>query len=108
MSGVERRRLCCAVLFHCVAALCVMWSLFVLIDRAAEEIQRGLIGKFICIYFILLERNELLMVIFIYESIIVTSLKRGKVSRVPCAVYQLGLPVECYTHPIVYFTFMYI
>lgn len=43
MSGVERRRLCCAVLFHCVAALCVIWSLFVLIDRATEEVQKGLI-----------------------------------------------------------------
>ncbi|CAG9785178.1 unnamed protein product [Diatraea saccharalis] len=45
MSGVERRRLCCAVLFHCVAALCVMWSLFVLIERAVEEVNRGMIGK---------------------------------------------------------------
>ncbi|PZC85313.1 E3 ubiquitin-protein ligase MARCHF8-like [Helicoverpa zea] len=44
MSGVERRRLCCAVLFHCVAALCVMWSLFVLIERAVEEVNRGMIA----------------------------------------------------------------
>ena len=44
MSGVERRRLCCAVLFHCAAALCVIWSLCVLIERAAEEVKRGLIG----------------------------------------------------------------
>ncbi|KAJ0179986.1 hypothetical protein K1T71_004577 [Dendrolimus kikuchii] len=44
MSGVERRRLCCAVLFHCVAALCVMWSLFVLIERAVEEVNRGFIA----------------------------------------------------------------
>ncbi|KAI8428571.1 hypothetical protein MSG28_007326 [Choristoneura fumiferana] len=40
----SRRRLCCAVLFHCVAALCVMWSLFVLIERAVEEVNRGLIA----------------------------------------------------------------
>lgn len=46
MSGVERRRLCCAVLFHCVAALCVMWSLFVLIERAVEEVNRGMIGYY--------------------------------------------------------------
>lgn len=46
MSGVERRRLCCAVLFHCVAALCVMWSLFVLIERAVEEVNRGMIGEY--------------------------------------------------------------
>ncbi|XP_058466273.1 uncharacterized protein LOC131439367 [Malaya genurostris] len=44
MSGVERRRLFCAVLFHCAAALCVIWSLCVLIERAAEEVRRGLIG----------------------------------------------------------------
>lgn len=44
MSTVERRRLLCAILFHFVAAICVIWSLFVLIDRAAEEVQKGLIG----------------------------------------------------------------
>lgn len=44
MSGVERRRLFCAVLFHCATALCVIWSLCVLIERAAEEVKRGLIG----------------------------------------------------------------
>lgn len=44
MSGVERRRLFCAVLFHCAAALCVIWSLCVLIERAAEEVKRGQIG----------------------------------------------------------------
>ncbi|KAJ8966713.1 hypothetical protein NQ314_003366 [Rhamnusium bicolor] len=45
MSSVERRRLLCAILFHFVAAVCVVWSLFVLIDRAAEEVQKGLIGR---------------------------------------------------------------
>ncbi|XP_050073857.1 uncharacterized protein LOC126561632 [Anopheles maculipalpis] len=44
MSGVERRRLCCAVLFHCAAGLCVIWSLCVLIERATEEVRRGQIG----------------------------------------------------------------
>ncbi|KAJ8921019.1 hypothetical protein NQ315_015815 [Exocentrus adspersus] len=44
MSSVERRRLLCAILFHFVAAVCVVWSLFVLIDRAAEEVQKGLIA----------------------------------------------------------------
>lgn len=44
MSGVERRRLFCAVLFHCAAAICVIWSLCVLIERAAEEVKRGQIG----------------------------------------------------------------
>ncbi|KAJ8960877.1 hypothetical protein NQ318_020176 [Aromia moschata] len=61
MSSVERRRLLCAILFHFVAAVCVVWSLFVLIDRAAEEVQKGLIACrcgcgvhrcccFLCIY----------------------------------------------------------
>ncbi|CAH0557296.1 unnamed protein product [Brassicogethes aeneus] len=44
MSSLERRRLLCAILFHFVAAVCVVWSLFVLIDRAAEEVQKGLIA----------------------------------------------------------------
>lgn len=39
MSGVERRRLFCAVLFHLAAALCVIWSLCVLIERSAEEVS---------------------------------------------------------------------
>lgn len=39
MSGVERRRLFCAVLFHLAAALCVIWSLCVLIERSAEEVM---------------------------------------------------------------------
>lgn len=44
MSGVERRRLCCAVLFHLAAALCVIWSLCVLIERSAEEVRSGKLG----------------------------------------------------------------
>ncbi|XP_057671801.1 E3 ubiquitin-protein ligase MARCHF8 [Diorhabda carinulata] len=44
MTSVERRRLLCAILFHFVAAVCVIWSLFVLIDRAAEEVRKGLIA----------------------------------------------------------------
>lgn len=45
MTAVEKRRLLCAILFHFVAAVCVIWSLFVLIDRAAEEVQKGVIGE---------------------------------------------------------------
>ncbi|XP_063699287.1 uncharacterized protein LOC134829921 [Culicoides brevitarsis] len=44
MSGVERRRLFCAILFHVAAALCVIWSLCVLIERAADEVRKGQIG----------------------------------------------------------------
>lgn len=44
MSGVERRRLFCAILFHVAAALCVIWALCVLIERAIDEAKRGQIG----------------------------------------------------------------
>lgn len=44
MSGVERRRLFCAVLFHLAAALCVIWSLCVLIERSAEEVRSDKLG----------------------------------------------------------------
>lgn len=44
MSGVERRRLFCAILFHLAAALCVIWSLCVLIERATEEVRKNQIG----------------------------------------------------------------
>lgn len=46
ISNIERRRLCCTVLFHCAAALCVIWSLCVLIERAADDVKRGLIGLY--------------------------------------------------------------
>jgi len=44
MSGIERRRLFCAVLFHLAAGMCVIWSLCVLIERAAEEVKTHRIG----------------------------------------------------------------
>jgi len=41
MSDLERRKLCCSVTFHLVALTCVVWSLYVLIDRTADEVQSG-------------------------------------------------------------------
>lgn len=41
MSGMERRKLCCSITFHMIAITCVIWSLYVLIDRTTEEIQSG-------------------------------------------------------------------
>ena len=41
MSSLERRKLCCSITFHIVAITCVVWSLYVLIERTAEEIQSG-------------------------------------------------------------------
>lgn len=31
----------CSVTFHVIAITCVVWSLYVLIDRTAEEIKQG-------------------------------------------------------------------
>lgn len=31
----------CSVTFHVIAITCVVWSLYVLIDRTADEIRQG-------------------------------------------------------------------
>lgn len=41
MSTVERRKITCSVTFHVVAITCVVWSLYVLIDRTTEEVEAG-------------------------------------------------------------------
>ncbi|KAM6185699.1 E3 ubiquitin-protein ligase MARCHF8 isoform 1-T1 [Rhynchocyon petersi] len=41
MTASERRKIMCSVTFHIVAITCVVWSLYVLIDRTAEEIKQG-------------------------------------------------------------------
>lgn len=41
MSTRERRQIFCSVSFHIIAVICVVWSLYVLIDRTAEEIKQG-------------------------------------------------------------------
>lgn len=41
LTALERRRLLCSVLFHTMALTCVLWSLYVLIDRTLEEITDG-------------------------------------------------------------------
>lgn len=41
MTSVERRKVLCSVTFHAVAITCVVWSLYVLIDRTTQEIQEG-------------------------------------------------------------------
>ena len=41
MSSIERRKLLCSVTFHIVAITCVVWSLYILIDRTADEIKMG-------------------------------------------------------------------
>ena len=41
MTALERRKLFCSVTFHVVAITCVIWSLYVLIDRTYQEIRDG-------------------------------------------------------------------
>jgi len=41
MTPLERRKLFCSVTFHIVAITCVIWSLYVLIDRTYQEIRDG-------------------------------------------------------------------
>ncbi|NXT86505.1 MARH1 ligase, partial [Anhinga rufa] len=41
MTTSERRKIVCSVTFHVIAITCVVWSLYVLIDRTAEEIKQG-------------------------------------------------------------------
>lgn len=41
MTQIERRKLFCSVSFHIIAITCVIWSLYVLIDKTAQEIKSG-------------------------------------------------------------------
>lgn len=41
MSTVERRKIMCSVTFHIIAITCVIWSLYVLIDKTTQEISEG-------------------------------------------------------------------
>ncbi|MGH0132539.1 UNVERIFIED_CONTAM: hypothetical protein FKN15_021469 [Acipenser sinensis] len=41
MTTSEKRKILCSVTFHIIAISCVVWSLYVLIDRTAEEIKQG-------------------------------------------------------------------
>lgn len=43
MSKVERRKIFCSVTFHVIAITCVVWSLYVLIDRTSEEVRSGVL-----------------------------------------------------------------
>ncbi|XP_013779667.1 E3 ubiquitin-protein ligase MARCH8-like [Limulus polyphemus] len=43
MSPVERRKILCSITFHGIAITCVVWSLYVLLDRTAEEMKSGVL-----------------------------------------------------------------
>ncbi|KAA8594640.1 hypothetical protein FQN60_011775 [Etheostoma spectabile] len=41
MSKGERRKIFCSVLFHLIAIVCMLWSVYVLVNRTMEEIRLG-------------------------------------------------------------------
>jgi len=41
MTAAERRKIFCSVSFHFVAITCVVWSLYVLIERTTDEVKSG-------------------------------------------------------------------
>uniref|UniRef100_A0AAZ1XRG8 Membrane-associated ring finger (C3HC4) 1 n=1 Tax=Oreochromis aureus TaxID=47969 RepID=A0AAZ1XRG8_OREAU len=41
MSKSERRKIFCSVLFHLIAIVCMLWSVYILVRRTAEEIRLG-------------------------------------------------------------------
>ncbi|KAM3864786.1 E3 ubiquitin-protein ligase MARCHF8 [Diretmus argenteus] len=41
MSRSERRKIFCSVLFHLISIICVLWSVYVLAKRTAEELRLG-------------------------------------------------------------------
>lgn len=45
MSKSERRKIYCSVLFHLLAIVCMLWSVYVLVKRTAEEIRLGKNGQ---------------------------------------------------------------
>uniref|UniRef100_A0A8C3FXY0 RING-CH-type domain-containing protein n=1 Tax=Cyclopterus lumpus TaxID=8103 RepID=A0A8C3FXY0_CYCLU len=47
MSKGERRKIFCSVLFHLIAIVCMLWSIYVLFQRTAEEIRLGKSGEYL-------------------------------------------------------------
>ncbi|XP_031719151.1 chromodomain-helicase-DNA-binding protein Mi-2 homolog isoform X2 [Anarrhichthys ocellatus] len=41
MTKGERRKIFCSVLFHLLAVVCMLWSVYILVKRTAEEIRIG-------------------------------------------------------------------
>ncbi|MED6281741.1 E3 ubiquitin-protein ligase marchf8 [Characodon lateralis] len=46
MSKSERRKIFCSVLFHLIAILCMLWSVYILVKRTTEEIRLGKNGQY--------------------------------------------------------------
>lgn len=43
MTCTEKRKVICSAVFHVIAVACVAWSLYVLIERAIEEVHESLV-----------------------------------------------------------------
>ena len=41
INNIEKRKILCSVTFHLIALTCVIWSLYVLIERTAEEFRQN-------------------------------------------------------------------
>lgn len=41
LNQIEKRRLVCSIAFHLIALTCVTWSLYVLVDRTADDIKES-------------------------------------------------------------------
>jgi hypothetical protein len=41
MNVVERRKIMCSVGFNLIAVTCVLWSLYVLIEKTRDEVKTG-------------------------------------------------------------------
>jgi E3 ubiquitin-protein ligase MARCH1/8 len=46
MNVVERRKIMCSVAFNLIAVTCVLWSLYVLIEKTRDEVKAGKLRKF--------------------------------------------------------------
>jgi hypothetical protein len=46
MNVVERRKIMCSVAFNLIAVTCVLWSLYVLIEKTREEVKAGKLRMF--------------------------------------------------------------
>lgn len=47
MNVVERRKIMCSVAFNLIAVTCVLWSLYVLIEKTRDEVKTGKLREFI-------------------------------------------------------------
>uniref|UniRef100_A0A672ZQZ2 Uncharacterized protein n=1 Tax=Sphaeramia orbicularis TaxID=375764 RepID=A0A672ZQZ2_9TELE len=46
LSKSERRKIFCSVMFHLIAIACMLWSVYILIKRTAEEVRLGKNGQY--------------------------------------------------------------